>query len=138
MRQCPACKKVKEEEGFLVLKNGLHGKLCIPCREYRRIRNKEFNKARPEVNRKSFLKFRYGMDSEDVEELLKMQEGKCNICNRSFNDNPYKIDHCHSTGKVRGLLCHQCNTGLGMLNDDIEVLRRAITYLQGHLLPIVG
>ena len=56
------------------------------------------------------------------------------VCTHSAEETDYQrrmhIDHCHDTGAVRGLLCHGCNTGIGSLNDDIELLQRAIDYLR--------
>jgi hypothetical protein len=71
----------------------------------------------------------YGLTEEDVSALHIVQNGKCAIC-RALMDPPH-IDHDHSTGKVRGLLCAGCNFGLGHFKDSIDNLRSAITYL-GH------
>jgi hypothetical protein len=73
-------------------------------------------------------------------EMLKQQENKCAICNeeetrKSRTDGKIcalAIDHCHNTGKIRGLLCHGCNTGLGKFKDDINILLKAIQYLKQH------
>lgn len=62
--------------------------------------------------------------------MIENQKGLCLIC----TEKPEKlfIDNCHETGKVRGLLCSSCNTGIGMLKDDPDVLRAAISYLVGE------
>jgi hypothetical protein len=62
--------------------------------------------------------------------MLQVADGHCAICGRLF-DVPF-IDHNHLTKKVRELLCRFCNTGLGMFGDNVEVLQRAIAYLQKH------
>lgn len=73
------------------------------------------------------------------EEMFAEQEGRCKICRRkewrSIQGHLLKlcVDHCHETGLVRGLLCYQCNAGLGMFHDDVERLKRAILYLQNSL-----
>ncbi len=70
----------------------------------------------------------------DFDALLKSQGGACAIClspspNRSQSGR-LSIDHCHSTGKVRGLLCHRCNAMIGLGRDDTSILQRAISYLE--------
>ncbi len=78
----------------------------------------------------------------DYAKLLEEQKNKCAICGneetcidgRSSDKKPRRlsIDHCHSTGKVRGLLCHACNIAIGKFKDDIELLKKAITYITQH------
>lgn len=76
------------------------------------------------------LKRSYGINLEQYESLLKKQNGKCAICNRThIEDKKLVVDHCHKTGEIRGLLCSQCNTGLGLFGDNIENLNNAISYL---------
>lgn len=69
----------------------------------------------------------YGLTSESFESLLKEQDDKCAICSTHLVSP--QIDHCHSTGKVRGILCRKCNMGLGLFHDDVGSLQRAIAYL---------
>ena len=80
-----------------------------------------------------------GMNSmEDYYKILESQNGVCAICKkqsnkRSNNGKTIKalaVDHCHKTGKVRGLLCDKCNTSLGHFCDSIEILQSAINYLK--------
>jgi len=73
----------------------------------------------------------YGITYEQFVEMYYKQDKKCAICNKEIDINSRftHIDHCHKTGKVRGLLCHQCNAGIGFLNDDINILANAIKYL---------
>lgn len=70
----------------------------------------------------------YRLTYEDYLELVQKQDNLCGICFKEL-DPPY-VDHCHETGLVRGLLCHNCNTLLGHSKDDIVILRNAISYLQ--------
>ena len=86
----------------------------------------------PVKNRERKLKSRYGITIEEYNRLLKKQRGRCAICKLSEDEhtNSLAVDHCHSTGNIRGLLCARCNTGIGMLKDNIEVLKSAITYLE--------
>jgi hypothetical protein len=71
---------------------------------------------------------RYGITLDICEQILINQNGKCAICNTILN-NKFVIDHCHTTGVVRGLLCNDCNLGLGKFNDDIARLSKAVEYL---------
>ena len=65
--------------------------------------------------------------------ILLMQGGVCAICGSENNgratDQYFVVDHCHATGRVRGLLCHPCNAAIGLLKDNIQSLENAITYL---------
>ena len=82
------------------------------------------------------LKSRYGISEDIFTEMYRNQEGKCCICNKGLGNMFLNIDglrpvvdHCHATGKVRGLLCNTCNSGIGMLGDDPELVMRALEYL---------
>jgi hypothetical protein len=66
---------------------------------------------------------------QQYELLLKNHDGKCEICGETPN-RALHLDHCHVTGRVRGLLCGQCNTGIGLLKEDVLVLKSAIKYIQ--------
>lgn len=80
--------------------------------------------------RKSRLKTWYGLTEEDYSNLLAKQDGVCAICkNESLMS--LSVDHNHTTGKVRGLLCGMCNTGLGYFRDNAESLKNAALYLKG-------
>jgi hypothetical protein len=68
----------------------------------------------------------YGIEFADYERMLDEQDGHCAIC-PSTED--LHVDHCHSTGVVRGLLCGPCNRGIGLLRDDTERLLAAARYL---------
>ena len=93
--------------------------------------NKNIIKRNEKVRR---LKRDYKITPKDYNELLIKQNYKCAICNipESESFNGLHIDHCHKTKKVRGLLCMQCNTVLGKVNDNIKILENAITYLKSH------
>lgn len=83
-----------------------------------------------------YLKRNYGITLSTYEELLQSQNNLCAICcGEGFimaNHHKMKlvVDHCHASGNVRGLLCHNCNRALGLLKDSDEVLLRAISYLR--------
>lgn len=82
----------------------------------------------------SFRARKYGLSPSLYEALLTSQDGKCALCAIPFPVGPgrrsTRIDHSHKTGNVRGLLCHRCNIMLGMAEDDISLLERAIAYLE--------
>jgi len=78
------------------------------------------------------MKRAYGLDFKDYEKMLELQNGVCAICSSPPPNNRktrLAIDHCHKTGKVRGLLCDKCNRSIGLLKDDVSVLKSAIKYL---------
>lgn len=74
------------------------------------------------------MRRQYGISWAEFDELELAQEGRCLLC-RSKPDR-WHVDHDHRTGKVRALLCHKCNVGLGWFDDDPEKLRRAASYLE--------
>ena len=84
-----------------------------------------------------FFKKEYGITLEQYQEMLLKQNGKCKLCLKEQDFKDYRsarrinlsVDHCHTTGKVRGLLCIKCNQGLGAFNDDIELIKKAMEYI---------
>jgi hypothetical protein len=81
-----------------------------------------------EINARRLAR-RYGISGADYDRLLARQGGVCAICRRR-SDRRLGVDHCHSTRKVRGLLCVNCNTALGLCHDDPDRMRAAIAYLE--------
>lgn len=83
--------------------------------------------------REERLMSKYGISLKEYDEMLKQQNGKCKICGSEKvggNHKYLKVDHCHKTGKVRGLLCNDCNLGIGKLKDDPDILRNAAKYIE--------
>lgn len=79
------------------------------------------------------LRSKYGIDSERFYFLKAKQGEKCFICGIHYKEAPKNtlvVDHCHTSGQVRGLLCNSCNAGLGMFKDSVEVLFKAVKYLE--------
>ena len=114
MKRCSKCRKGKSEEEFFVSrktrsKDGLHN-VCKDCsREY--TRNRRWKNV-------------------SYEELLGEQAGACAICGLAeTTGRRLAIDHDHKTGRIRGLLCSNCNRGIGHLKDDTRLLSKAIEYL---------
>ena len=93
------------------------------------------------------LKARFGITGHDLKKLMDEQNGQCAICSKgvfcSYGEpsvvrgKPSKdtacIDHCHNTGRVRGVLCLTCNTGIGQLKDDVTIVKAALEYLVKHV-----
>jgi hypothetical protein len=73
------------------------------------------------------LKYHYSMTLDEWDSLLRQQSGRCALC--LAPEPKLVVDHDHTTENIRGLLCTRCNVGLGMLQDDITVLQRALEYL---------
>jgi hypothetical protein len=96
--------------------------------------------ANTEKVKNTEVRRRYGISFGDYQAMFEAQNGKCAICNqpesrvdhRTKKTSMLAIDHCHKTGRVRELLCRSCNNGIGSLNDDIELVRRALAYLERH------
>ncbi len=87
----------------------------------------------PEKHRSVRLTSEYGITFDDYKRLYIEQNGKCAICGQEKPDNGKEglaVDHCHNEGHVRGLLCANCNRGLGLFKDNVDILSAAITYLQ--------
>lgn len=85
--------------------------------------------SRRATQRKSQLKFKYGLTPEDVDAMYEAQGGRCAACGDLFRKNP-DIDHDHDTGAVRALLCMPCNRALGMCFDDPRRLRLLADYIE--------
>lgn len=79
--------------------------------------------------RAGHLKRSYGMTEAQRDEMIAAQGGLCCICLKA---PAVHVDHCHKTGRVRGVLCFNCNTAIGKLGDDPDAARRVVSYLEGH------
>lgn len=98
--------------------------------------------ANPEVWKRRYLMRVYNITLEEYNAVLDRQGGVCGICgNAEEIKNPsakkqssLAVDHCHETGKIRGLLCFKCNTGIGALGDTVESLEKALDYLKSDIL----
>lgn len=93
-----------------------------------RLRNQQ---RKREYDRKYRLLRDFGITPDEYDTLLLGQGGVCAICEGDDGRKLLAVDHCHDTGKIRGLLCRQCNTGLGSLGDNVAGLQRALAYLEG-------
>ncbi len=126
---CNKCNNVKSLEDFPPRKDnadGRHGS----CRTCDNIRKKKY-KPDSSKSRQYWLKSKFGIGLEEYNNLLQKQNGVCAICeDRPGNNRSLAVDHCHSTGAIRGLLCFRCNATLGKFNDDIKLFETAINYLK--------
>ena len=146
MKSCRKCLETKELIHYhkdLTNKDGLHP-YCKNCRSIERKlfhknnkekenkRNREYEKRTKKARKNAKLKYRYGITLEQYNKMLDKQQHKCYICKEDAKNLSKKlaVDHCHNTKKVRGLLCSNCNTALGMFKDNINFLKNAITYLK--------
>jgi protein-arginine kinase activator protein McsA len=102
--------------------------ICKSC-SLKRDRNWYTNNSAKKYKQTEKNRFKrvYGFTREQWEILWNKQQGKCAICGK---ESALKVDHCHKTGKVRGLLCQTCNATLGMAYDSISILETAISYLK--------
>lgn len=124
-KRCPECREVKPLREFVrnrSSKDGL-GSYCKPCH---RVIIKAHQDRLYGGHRNFLLQLRYGIGEAEFEKIVKRQGGTCAICRK----RPAKhVDHCHRTGRVRGVLCFYCNRGLGKFRDSRGVMRSAIRYL---------
>ena len=90
---------------------------------------KEWRAKNPLLAKSADLKKMYGIDLAEYERLLRLQNGGCAICEQKDTFFRLAVDHCHGTMNIRGLLCSQCNHGLGSFKDKPELLKRAAAYL---------
>ncbi len=122
---CKSCEKKRKQASYQRRKEKVLAKA------------KEYYWANRENTRANSLKRTYGLLWEDYLELYNSQKGLCVICDQPlelFGSDRHataQVDHCHSTGKIRGLLCTKCNTGLGNFRDSPELLQKAIEYING-------
>ena len=131
-KTCSTCSVTKPIDRFVrspVHKDGYHG-VCKPCRnDQRRGRRSDT----PEQARKWYLKSKFGITPEDYDRMYDEQKGVCKIC-FALPETCYKgvlyVDHDHTTGQVRGLLCSACNCGIGYLKDSYKLCKLAAKYLK--------
>ena len=101
---------------------------------------RDWYKKNPKKRHGQKLRQRYGIDVDKYESMLKDQGGVCAICGGSDigrkGSKNFPVDHCHKTGKIRGLLCHKCNAILGLCDDNIKTLKSAIQYLKLNQLKL--
>lgn len=126
-RQCSACGGILPEGEFRRVKRGrcrnVRSGHCKKCKD-------QIRKSR-DYHHTANVK-RYGITTDDYTRMFEEQDGACAICKRPPTDKRLAIDHCHTTGKVRGLLCGPCNVSLGQFGDNPRTLLEAAKYLLKH------
>lgn len=149
---CPGCKIEKDLKEFYPArgKKRNHPGRCIECgKEYGKEwyrKNKAKNKRRSdkwrsenriEVRDKE-LRNKYGITLDDYNEMLKAQDGVCALCgktekvkSRAGKIRALAVDHCHDTGRVRGLLCYRCNQLIAGIGDKLESAEKLVLYMEG-------
>jgi len=130
---CFKCRKRKPRSAFGRCRDrysltGLKS-YCKPCATKS---SADSRKRNPDRLLRSQLKQRYGLTLEDYRDLLREQNNRCAICGSPFSGQwlmgkPH-VDHCHKSGRVRALLCRNCNTGLGMFKESRQILLLAADY----------
>jgi len=107
---------------------------CVVCCNVYNLKSHHEHKHKKEYsyadNKNTHLKRLYGISYKEYLVMLDAQGGRCAICaTENSGKRAFAVDHCHDTGAVRGLLCGNCNAGIGNLKDSKELLQRAIEYL---------
>lgn len=138
MKFCRKCKVEKELSEFRISKKGYVSSYCTEChnlmgREWRKA-NPEKAKTPKEVALKHYLRKFYGLTVDQYEAKLKEQNGCCAVCKKHSSEFKRRlaVDHNHQTGQIRGLLCVNCNNGLGCLKEDVKIIKDMIVYIEAY------
>ncbi len=149
MKTCSRCSNILPLSSFhkMTKKNGTGDGYRADCRSCRNQYRRNFRKANPELffqkentpeykaqSSAAALKRNYGITFEQFQQMKSDQNNTCAICKKPENHKYKKnlsVDHCHKTNKVRGLLCHSCNVVLGLIKEDLGILRSIKQYLKG-------
>lgn len=143
-KKCSCCQELKSIEEFYKRgsckrersqKYRSHCKECLSIKAAVRWETDENFKQRGKDQAYRYnLKKNYGITEADYLKILAKQNGVCKICkqNSHLKSGRLALDHCHKTNKIRGLLCTKCNAAIGMLQDDINLLKAAIEYLEEY------
>jgi len=134
MKNCLRCKKLKELAAFskhkINLKKGYKDGFQNYCKKCGSSYYQQHRKKIREKAKTSYLQKTYNISLEDKKNLLILQLSKCAICKKKLElKSTTHIDHDHTSGKIRGILCHNCNRGLGYFKDNPRFLKTAIKYL---------
>ena len=123
---CP-CGKTNPEDFYLKRSKST----CKKCSNKKR-KNYKQSKYTYEQRKAYELKYTYGITLSDFEKMFKEQNGKCAACDDDFLDIVPHVDHCHSSGKIRGLVCPACNKAMGLVQDNPDVLEKLALYLRSN------
>lgn len=127
---CPGCKSDHPQSEFGPNPSEPTG-LAVYCRAFMRARYQETKQDRPWHTR--HIERTYGISIDEYNRILMEQHGTCAICcGVPKGRKSLAVDHDHTTGQVRGLLCEKCNIGIGSFKDDPMLMQTAIAYLKLH------
>jgi hypothetical protein len=132
MKTCIKCGEEKPLSGFHKDKSTKDGftRYCGKCATEQ---SKNWYQKNPNVKKNANLLREYGITLEEFENLKIIQNNKCAICLNDFkNSIDTCVDHCHTTKKVRGLLCNHCNRALGLFKESKDSLKSALKYLKKY------
>lgn len=132
MKKCHDCSVKKPLEEFYKDKYRPDG-LRNRCKACEKIRSKKWSTYNPHKRKILDLRNKYGLTLKQFQEIKDKQNNKCAICEDDL-DHGLKthVDHCHKTGIVRGVLCVQCNHGLGKFKDNVQIIQSALKYLKKY------
>lgn len=132
MKTCRKCGLKKDYSNYYKATSGTRDGYRHECKqcwiESCKTYHKENREERLAAGRERYYKTNYNLTAEEALQLKDSSNG-CEVC----GNNPVVIDHCHSSGKVRGLLCNKCNQALGSLNDDPNIIYKLGDYMRKHL-----
>jgi len=131
IKTCTSCLRVLETTDFHKNKTTIDG-LCYLCKDCNSRKAKVWKKNNVEKNKTHHYQRKYGLTFADYGVILSQQNSRCAVCLTHFSDaqrGVLFVDHCHKTGKVRGLLCQNCNTAIGLLKDSPLFCTKAAEYL---------
>ena len=140
-QRCSTCKEMKLYAEFYVdnsMKNG-YSPYCKECQRGYDKKYQQTEKYRIKVRRQLWRRQGINITYNEYLSMLEGQGGKCAICDKIENQfgKGMCVDHDHVTGAVRGILCTDCNMGIGNLKDDVDLLRRALAYLEEHNMKVI-
>lgn len=122
------CNRGHDPSRYQLQRSGVS--VCLDCKRENAAKYRDTHRQRITWTRRARV---YGLTVADLDSIFNRQRGKCAICPFIFSDGNYHIDHDHKTGKVRGLLCSACNTGIGLFKDSPLLLVRAMEYINGRV-----
>lgn len=143
VKTCTKCGVEKSTDLFSKTREGKYGPVfranCKECQAARALEWFRDNRERSIATaRRTHLRKAYGITVEEYDAMLEEQGHRCGICGEPESAmlagkvKSLAVDHCHNSDRVRGLLCNNCNRAIGLLKDDVDVLRKAIVYLESR------
>lgn len=129
LRECSVCRNIKAFSEFHSKKNklGINSKCKVCVSEYNSRRDyKSYYHANSNNMKSAKRKHLYGLSEQEYQNMLLAQDNKCAACHDATK---LVVDHCHTTGKIRGLLCRKCNTALGQLDDSKDKVVSLLEYI---------